>query len=95
MVSLSLSVSLSVSLCLSLCLCLSLSLSNPYFDGFFQVTYELKDTHCNGGGFCCVPGSHNGHIKLPSEWTDMSSPINLDAEWLYAVGLHKQSSRCL
>lgn len=51
--------------------------------------FVMKDCsqaqHANGGGFCCVPGSHNGHLKLPEEWGDMSSPINIDAEWLYKV----------
>lgn len=27
---------------------------NLFFNGLTVVTYELKDTHCNGGGFCCV-----------------------------------------
>jgi len=26
-------------------------------NGLVSVTYELEDTHCNGGGFCCVPGA--------------------------------------
>jgi hypothetical protein len=56
-----------------------------FFNGLTVITYELKDTHCNGGGFCCVPGTHTGHMKLPQEWGDMSNPNNLDAEWLYKV----------
>jgi len=26
-------------------------------NGLVAVTWELEDTHCNGGGFCCIPGS--------------------------------------
>ena len=26
-----------------------------FFNGLFVVAFELQDTHCNGGGFCCVP----------------------------------------
>ena len=35
-----------------------------------------------------VPGSHQGHIKLPAEWGDMSSAHASewgDAPWLYKV----------
>jgi hypothetical protein len=34
-----------------------------FHNGLTVVTYELQDTFCNGGGFCCVPGSHQGHIQ--------------------------------
>ena len=26
-------------------------------NGLVAVTWELEDTHCNGGGFCCIPVS--------------------------------------
>ena len=35
-----------------------------------------------------IPGSHQGHIKLPAEWGDMSSAHASewgDAPWLYKV----------
>ena len=25
-----------------------------FFNGLTVVAFELRDTHCNGGGFCCV-----------------------------------------
>jgi len=25
-----------------------------FLNGLISVTYELYDTHCNGGGFCCI-----------------------------------------
>lgn len=27
-----------------------------FLNGLISVTYELYDTHCNDGGFCCIPG---------------------------------------
>lgn len=27
-----------------------------FLNGLISVTYELYDTHCNNGGFCCIPG---------------------------------------
>jgi hypothetical protein len=34
-------------------------------NGLVGVAYELEDTHCNGGGFCCIPGasSLNHHTQ--------------------------------
>jgi hypothetical protein len=29
-----------------------------FYNGLVCVTFELRDTRVNGGGFCCVPGSH-------------------------------------
>ena len=56
-----------------------------FFNGLTVVAFELQDTHCNGGGFCCVPGSHTGHVAMPSEWRDMGNSDNLEAPWLYKV----------
>ena len=28
-----------------------------FLNGLISVTYELYDTHCNNGGFCCIPGA--------------------------------------
>lgn len=56
-----------------------------FHNGLTVVAYELQDTHCNGGGFCCVPGSHAGHVQMPDELRDMSCPTNLGAPWLYKV----------
>jgi len=53
-----------------------------FFNGLTVVAYELRDTHSNGGGFCCVPGSHQGHIRIPEEMGDMSLTENTTADWL-------------
>ena len=44
-------------------------------NGLVSVTYELEDTHCNGGGFCCVPGSHKSNLALPPHYRDLSQEI--------------------
>ena len=33
-------------------------------NGLVAVTWELEDTHCNGGGFCCIPGSERATPSL-------------------------------
>lgn len=32
--------------------------NGEFYNGLTTVTYELEDTHCNGGGFCCIPGGY-------------------------------------
>jgi len=39
-----------------------------FFNGLVVVAFELFDTHANGGGFCCIPGSHKGNLALPEGW---------------------------
>ena len=29
--------------------------NGQFYNGLTTVTYELEDTYCNGGGFCCIP----------------------------------------
>ena len=29
--------------------------NGQFYNGLTTVTFELEDTHCNGGGFCCIP----------------------------------------
>ena len=36
------------------------------------MTYKLYDTHCNDGGFCCIPGSHKAGLGLPAAWRPLS-----------------------
>ena len=31
-----------------------------FFNGLTVIAFELQDTHCNGGGFCCVSAVHGG-----------------------------------
>jgi ectoine hydroxylase-related dioxygenase (phytanoyl-CoA dioxygenase family) len=38
--------------------------------------YELEDTVCNGGGFCCLPGSHKSNVALPPRYMDLSKRID-------------------
>ena len=35
--------------------------------GFGVVVFNLTDCGPDTGGLCCIPGSHNGHIKLPRQ----------------------------
>jgi hypothetical protein len=35
--------------------------------GFMVVSWCLSDTGPEHGGFCCIPGSHKSHYKLPSQ----------------------------
>ena len=41
-----------------------------FFNGLVVVAFELFDTHANGGGFCCIPGSHKSNILLPADWVE-------------------------
>ena len=36
-----------------------------FLNGLISVTYELYDTHCNGGGFCCIPGVRSTPLPRP------------------------------
>eukprot|EP01052_Picozoa_sp_SAG31_P033047 SAG31_NODE_3686_length_3988_cov_1.963487_4_plen_152_part_00 len=35
---------------------------SQFLNGLISVTYELYDTHCNGGGFCCIPGGQRSQL---------------------------------
>ena len=39
-----------------------------FYNGLIVVAFELFDTGENGGGFCCIPGSHKSNLPLPKEW---------------------------
>lgn len=39
-----------------------------FYNGLIVVAFELFDTTENGGGFCCIPGSHKANIPLPKAW---------------------------
>lgn len=47
-----------------------------FLNGLISVTYELYDTQCNGGGFCCIPGSHRAALELPEGWRDLSVAVS-------------------
>ncbi|HRW08209.1 MAG TPA: phytanoyl-CoA dioxygenase family protein [Caldilineaceae bacterium] len=43
---------------------------NQIYDGFVVVTWNLADAGPDYGGFCCIPGSHKSHYKLPQSIAD-------------------------
>ena len=43
-----------------------------FFNGLVAVAFELHDTNVNGGGFCCIPGTHKANLPLPAQWQDLS-----------------------
>jgi ectoine hydroxylase-related dioxygenase (phytanoyl-CoA dioxygenase family) len=54
------------------------------FNGLTVVTWNLRDTGPESGGFCCIPGSHKSNYQTP-EWIseaveDASSPDELPPE---------------
>ena len=44
--------------------------SNQIYEGFIVVAWSLTDAGGEHGGFCCVPGSHKSHYKLPAAIAD-------------------------
>jgi hypothetical protein len=45
-------------------------------NGLVAVAYELEDTVCNGGGFCCLAGSHKTAQPVPPDWVDMADGVH-------------------
>jgi len=43
---------------------------NQIYYGFVVVTWVLSDAGPDHGGFCCIPGSHKSHYKLPQSISD-------------------------
>lgn len=41
-----------------------------FYNGLIVVAFELFDTSANGGGFCCIPGSHKANLPLPTGWAE-------------------------
>jgi len=41
-----------------------------FYNGLVSVSFELHDTHANGGGFACIPGTHKSNLPLPTAWRD-------------------------
>lgn len=39
--------------------------TNQVHEGFVVVAWALSDAGPEHGGFCCIPGSHKSHYKLP------------------------------
>ena len=55
-------------------------------NGLVSATFELMDTTANGGGFCCVPGSHKNGLALPQEMRRVADMADPAAEtWLEIV----------
>ena len=44
--------------------------SNQIYDGFIVVAWALSDAGPGLGGFCCIPGSHKSHYRLPQQIHD-------------------------
>ena len=40
---------------------------NQIAEGFVVVTFNLTDAGPAHGGFCCIPGSHKSHYRLPRQ----------------------------
>ena len=40
---------------------------NQIYNGFMVVSWNLTDSGPDHGGFCCIPGSHKSHFKVPEE----------------------------
>ena len=43
---------------------------NEIVDGFIVVAWSLTDAGPGSGGFCCIPGSHKSHFRLPQAIKD-------------------------
>jgi hypothetical protein len=56
-----------------------------FYNGLLTVSFELYDTHPNGGGFACIPGTHKSNIAMPRDWQDLSQGINDSVERVAAV----------
>ncbi len=44
--------------------------SNQIYEGFIVVAWALSDAGAEHGGFCCIPGSHKSHYRLPRHIAD-------------------------
>ena len=44
--------------------------SNQIHEGFIVVAWALSDAGGEHGGFCCIPGSHKSHYRLPTQISD-------------------------
>ncbi len=44
--------------------------SSQIYEGFIVVAWALSDAGGEHGGFCCIPGSHKSHYKLPADISD-------------------------
>ncbi len=40
---------------------------NNILEGFVVASFNLTDSGPDYGGFCCIPGSHKSHYKLPQQ----------------------------
>ena len=45
-------------------------------NGLTTVAYELEDTTCNGGGFCCIAGSHANSLGVPEHMRQLSESVH-------------------
>jgi len=47
-----------------------------FYNGFIVVALELHDTTPNGGGFCCIPGTHKSNVSMPNEWRSFANGVH-------------------
>ena len=47
---------------------------SQFLNGLISVTYELYDTYCNDGGFCCIPGETSEKSAAPTSTS--AAPIS-------------------
>lgn len=40
---------------------------NQIYNGFMVVAWNLTDAGPDYGGFCCIPGSHKSHYRMPKQ----------------------------
>merc|ERR1711920_490319 len=45
-------------------------------NGLIVVAFELHDTTPNGGGFCCIPGTHKSNVPMPDAWRSFANGVN-------------------
>ena len=54
--------------------------NGQFFNGLTTVTFELEDTHCNGGGFCCIPGARSPAPRSLSARAELISRVRACAQ---------------
>jgi len=47
-----------------------------FYNGLIVVAFELHDTTPNGGGFCCIPGTHKSNVSMPNEWRSFANGVH-------------------
>ncbi len=56
-------------------------LDNQMLGGFTVAAWNLRDTGPGSGGFCCIPGSHKSHYRIPKG----IHTAHQDSEWVKVI----------